>query len=92
MTQAGHQSASVNIGQHRPNVGHFPFSEFYGQGSRSCTSYPAGSYSEFEGSAVRTKCPAGMFHVTGSKGTTVPVQAKAMSGDAYVARQTPDQS
>jgi hypothetical protein len=29
--------------------------------------------------------------VTGSKGTTIPVQAKAMSGKVYVARQTPVQ-
>jgi hypothetical protein len=31
------------------------------------------------------------YSVAGSKGTTIPVQAKAMSGEAYVARQTPVQ-
>jgi hypothetical protein len=37
-----------------------------------------------------TKVQRGRY-VTGSKGTTIPVQAKAMSGEAYVARQTPVQ-
>jgi hypothetical protein len=33
-------------------------------------------------------CHILVIYVTGSKGTTIPVQAKAMSGEAYVARQT----